>query len=91
MEIVLKILPLFPVADLLALMLVSRGTFALVLPLIDETLWNHVHYGDLRWILLVSSVKREVKRANTAAKEWFYAPSGLGFESILDSKQFPFA
>jgi hypothetical protein len=37
-ENILQILPLFPVADLLALMLVSRGMFALVLPLLDETL-----------------------------------------------------
>ncbi|KAJ7836597.1 hypothetical protein B0H13DRAFT_2368659 [Mycena leptocephala] len=42
-ENILQILPLFPVADLLALMLVSRGMFALVIPLLDETLWHHVH------------------------------------------------
>ncbi|KAJ7889974.1 hypothetical protein B0H13DRAFT_2341301 [Mycena leptocephala] len=90
-EIVLQILPLVSVADLLALMLVSHGMFTLVLPLLDETLWHHVHNGDLRWILPVNSVKREVNRANTAAKGWVSVPSGLASESIFDSKQFPFA
>ncbi|KAJ7884498.1 hypothetical protein B0H13DRAFT_1889911 [Mycena leptocephala] len=74
-EIVLQILPLVSVADLLALMLVSRGMLALVLPLLNETLWYHVHNGDLRWILPMNSVKREQFPFAQFIAEWLRSHS----------------
>jgi hypothetical protein len=71
-----------------SLLQVSGGVSALVRLLLDEISWDHVHHGDLKWILPVPGVKDEVGRANDAAKGWYSNPAGLpcGF----DSKEFPF-
>ncbi|KAJ6526900.1 hypothetical protein DFH09DRAFT_1095094 [Mycena vulgaris] len=68
--------------------LLLRGVSELVKPLLDETLWHHVHHGDLRWILPVPEVKAEVNRAN-AVKGWYSNPTALPF--VFDSREFPFA
>ncbi|KAJ7092862.1 hypothetical protein B0H15DRAFT_832749 [Mycena belliarum] len=88
-EVFIQILPFLGLADLISLLLLSRGVFALVLPVLDEILWHHVHHGDLRWILPVGTVKGEIDRANSAATKWYSNPSGLGV--AFDSKNFPFS
>ncbi|KAK6981153.1 hypothetical protein R3P38DRAFT_2578876, partial [Favolaschia claudopus] len=90
-ELVLQILPLLPLHDLLSLQLLSHSVRALVSPLLDETLWHHVHSGSFRWVLPVAEVEGEVKRANSVAMKW--SPSSLSdsaLECVLDSKDFPF-
>jgi hypothetical protein len=88
-EVLIQILPLLSLPDLLALLLLSHTISGLVRSLLDETLWYHVHHGDLRWILPVQGVKSEVDRANKAATGWHCNQAGL--TSVLDSKDFPFA
>ncbi|KAJ6552266.1 hypothetical protein DFH09DRAFT_1319311 [Mycena vulgaris] len=88
-EVLIQILPLLPVADLLFLLLLSRGVSELVSPLLNETLWHHVHHGDFRWILPVDRVKGEVERANGAGLRWHPNPTGL--VCVFDSRDFPFS
>ncbi|KAJ7621742.1 hypothetical protein DFH06DRAFT_1482271 [Mycena polygramma] len=88
-EVIVQILPLVPVSDLRSLLQLSRSVHGLVEPLLDEVLWHHVHYGDLRWILPVPGVKGEVERANDTVKGWYSNPARL--PSIFDSREFPFA
>ncbi|KAJ7645904.1 hypothetical protein DFH06DRAFT_1424523 [Mycena polygramma] len=88
-ELHVQILPLLSVQDLLSVLQLSRGVHGLIQPLLDETLWHHVHHGDLGWILPVENVKGEVERANTAARGWYPERSELA--SVLDSKDFPFS
>ncbi|KAK6978189.1 hypothetical protein R3P38DRAFT_3119918, partial [Favolaschia claudopus] len=90
-ELFLQILPLLPLHDLFSLQLLSHSVRTLVSPLLDETLWHHVHRGDFRWVLPVAEVKGEVKRANSVAMKW--SPKALkdsALECVLDSKDFPF-
>ncbi|KAJ7642316.1 hypothetical protein DFH06DRAFT_1427648 [Mycena polygramma] len=89
LEVLVQILPLLPLADLRSILLLSRGVFELVAPLLEEVLWHHVHYGDLGWILPVSRVADEVDRANTALLGWYPKPAGLA--CALDSREFPFS
>ncbi|KAJ7256635.1 hypothetical protein C8J57DRAFT_1074845 [Mycena rebaudengoi] len=88
-EVLIQILPLLSLPDLLALLQLSHAILGLVRSLLDETLWYHVHHGDLRWILPVQGVKGEVDSANKAATGWHCSQTGL--TSALDSKDFPFA
>ncbi|KAJ7608849.1 hypothetical protein DFH06DRAFT_1346684 [Mycena polygramma] len=88
-EVLVQILPLLPLADLRSILLLSRAVFGLVDPLLNEVLWHHVHDGDLRWILPVSSVADEIDRANTALLGWYSKPAGLA--CALDSMEFPFS
>ncbi|KAJ7645911.1 hypothetical protein DFH06DRAFT_579665 [Mycena polygramma] len=88
-ELLVQILPLLSVQDLLSVLQLSRGVYGLIQPLLDETLWHHVHRGDLGWILPVKGVKGEVERANTAARGWYSECSELA--SVFDSKDFPFS
>ncbi|KAJ7320710.1 hypothetical protein DFH08DRAFT_753930 [Mycena albidolilacea] len=88
-EVFIQILRLLSLPDLRVLLQLSHTISGLVRSLLDETLWHHVHHGDLRWILPVEGVKGEVDRANDAARGWYSHPSG--FTSVLDSREFPFA
>ncbi|KAJ7145157.1 hypothetical protein C8R43DRAFT_1013042 [Mycena crocata] len=88
-EILIQILSLVSLPDLSSLLQTSRGIWELLHPLVDETLWHRVHYGDLRWILPVQGVKGEVDRANSAVAGWYANPEGLS--SVFSSRGFPFA
>ncbi|KAJ7872956.1 hypothetical protein B0H13DRAFT_2669335 [Mycena leptocephala] len=100
-EILIQILPLLPLPDLLALQLLSRSVAGLVSSLLDETLWQHVHYADFRWVLPVAESKGEVRRANRAAMKWCSKSAGprahraksalRRLACVLDSKDFPFS
>ncbi|KAJ7870741.1 hypothetical protein B0H14DRAFT_236296 [Mycena olivaceomarginata] len=100
-EVLLEILPLLFLPDLLSLQLLSRGVAALVSPLLDETLWHHVHSAEFRWILPVAAVAGEVQRANRAAMKWCSKSAGARARQarsaparlacVLDSKDFPFS
>ncbi|KAJ7291568.1 hypothetical protein C8J57DRAFT_1044772, partial [Mycena rebaudengoi] len=87
-EILIQILPCLSLADLISTILVSRSVARLIIPMLDETLWNHVHYGDLRWILPVPAVQGEVERAHKAAATW--ALIADAHVSPFDSRDFPF-
>ncbi|KAJ6522984.1 hypothetical protein DFH09DRAFT_1096929 [Mycena vulgaris] len=88
-EVLVQVLQLVSVSNVLSLLQLSRGISERVKPLLDETLWHHVHHGDLRWILPVPEVKGEVNRANEAVKGWYSNPTTL--PSVFDSREFPFA
>ncbi|KAF7305271.1 F-box domain-containing protein [Mycena chlorophos] len=79
-EVLLQILALVPHGGLWRLMTTSRRILIHLLTLLDEVLWYHVHHGDLRWLLPVSSVPGEVQRAAQA----------LGGQSMA-SREFPFS
>ncbi|KAJ7766392.1 hypothetical protein DFH07DRAFT_1013676 [Mycena maculata] len=88
-EVLVQILYLVSLSDLLSLLQSSRGISGLVYSLLDETLWDQAHYGDLRWVLPVPGVRGEVERAENAVKGWSANPVGLA--SAFDSREFPFA
>ncbi|KAJ6466029.1 hypothetical protein C8R47DRAFT_1154184 [Mycena vitilis] len=88
-EVFVLILYLVLVSDLRSLLQLSRGVYGIMQPLLDEVLWHHVHYGDLRWVLPVAGVKGEVQRASEAVEGWYLNPAGL--PSLFDSREFPFA
>ncbi|KAJ7458632.1 hypothetical protein FB451DRAFT_1508102 [Mycena latifolia] len=75
-EVLLQILPLLPLQDLCSLLLLSRSVPALFRPLLDETLWHHVHHGALYWVLPVPGVPGECRRAARVAKKWVAAAAG---------------
>jgi hypothetical protein len=78
-------LQLFSVSNPSSLLQLSRGLSELVNLPFDETLWEYVNHGDLRWILPVQGIKGEVDRTNEAIK----GPTAL--PSVLHSREFPFA
>ncbi|KAJ7608853.1 hypothetical protein DFH06DRAFT_1148747 [Mycena polygramma] len=88
-EVLVQILLLLPLADLRSILLLSRADFGLVDHMLDEVLWHHVHDGEYRWILPVSTVTDEIDRANTALLGWYSKPVGVA--CALDSREFPFS
>ncbi|KAK6978179.1 F-box domain-containing protein [Favolaschia claudopus] len=94
-EIVLQIIPLLDLHDLISVQLVSHSVRAIISPLLDTTLWHHVHFGSLRWILPIHEVEGEVERANLAATKWSSSTLPSSFENhalepVFNSKGFPF-
>ncbi|KAJ7465674.1 hypothetical protein FB451DRAFT_1561409 [Mycena latifolia] len=92
-EVLLQILPLLPLQDLCSLLLLSRSVPALFRPLLDETLWHHVHHGALYWVLPVPGVPGECRRAARVAKKWVSAAAGRRARGTagLASRAFPWA
>ncbi|KAJ7166302.1 hypothetical protein C8R43DRAFT_945884 [Mycena crocata] len=74
-EILLEILRRLALPALLSLLLLSRGISTLIAPLLDETLWHHVHDPDavFRWVLPVAAVEGEVERAERVARGWWWS------------------